>query len=131
MRLRLAAALALMTLVTACGPATQKIDFETVPPGAEIDVGDQHLVSPGSLDLAKNSDYKVIAHKQGYQSEEVAITHSTSWLRAFFMSAFCLPCVPLGLSDGTFDNLSPETVAITLQPSTSQQALQNQPRVTK
>lgn len=68
MRLRRALPLAFMIVTTACAPVTQKINIDTMPSGAQIEVAGQHLVSPCTVELPTKSDYQVIANKEGYQN---------------------------------------------------------------
>ncbi len=96
---------------------TQEISISTVPPGATVTIdGTQTLITPAKVELRRNKDYVLTFTKDGYQTQVIPITGVLSgWLIGNLVFG--------GLIGGGVDaatgagfTLTPEAVAIVLQP---------------
>ncbi|MBY0310586.1 MAG: PEGA domain-containing protein [Phycisphaerales bacterium] len=96
---------------------TQDISVSTVPPGATVMIdGQQTLITPSKVALRRNKDYVFTISKDGYQTQVVPVTGVLSgWLLGNLVFG--------GLIGGGVDaatgagfTLTPESIAIVLQP---------------
>ena len=110
--------LSMMLLVTGCatimrGP-DQDIPVITDPAGARVSVSGQNYTTPATLKLKRKFDYIVQFSKEGYESNSVLITKSTSMLFTFLDIIFVYVGLLIDTSNGAIYNLEPSSVTISL-----------------
>src|SRR5581483_10828258 len=119
--------LAATLLSTSCATIfhgkTQNINITTDPPGARILAGGNTFVTPAQVSLRRDSDYTIVADKEGYQQSEALLQHSVDWY-TFLGNIIFGGLIGWGIdfASGSAYELSPSTVDIQLKPISSQPA---------
>lgn len=117
-RFRAVAALALAGLLqqgcaTIFHGKSQTINVTSDPPGGLVTVGGNTFLTPAQITLRRDSDYTLIATKQGYQDGTGSLERSVDWYTFLGNIIFGgLIGWAIDFSSGSAYELSPETVTI-------------------
>jgi hypothetical protein len=117
--------------LASCSTRTETVTVETQPTGATIDIGDNQVTSPATVQLATNREYHVVATKPGCPIGEAEIRQRMDW-GSFALLMLVFPVgIPLGSMRGTMYTLEPTAMKIDLcpPPSASSSALQATPKL--
>ena len=117
----------LLAYPTACATmrygSTQVVTISTNPPGATVHIkpGNEEVVTPSQVVLARRHSYVLRVEKSGYEVESVVLqTHSSSsmWRNLVWIHPFGLLIgVIVDVSTGSGFDLYPEAVDLTLKPT--------------
>lgn len=61
------ALLVLTNCASITGPSRQQVKVTSVPAGAEVKIGNHTVITPGVVEVKGQSEYTVVAHKDGYR----------------------------------------------------------------
>jgi len=112
------AMLALAGCATIVHGTTEKVQIDSNPGGAEVQIDDsQHVTTPAAVKLSRGSPHTLVFRKPGYQDDTETLTSSPSgWILGNLIGGGVIG-IAVDSVDGAGRKLSSDNVNATLRPA--------------